>query len=149
MRLFAALMVFFYHASAERLNGQWLSGIGSFGHDAVIVFFVLSGFVIAYITNQRSSDISSFIKSRLARLYSVAIPALLFTVVADNVGIYLTPDIYLAPYYQDSYPLARFVHNLFFINELWFTSWRAFSNGPFWSLSYEFFTMLYLPLPFI
>lgn len=51
----------------------------------------------------------------------------------------MKPEIYVAPYYQDSYPITRFVNNLFFINELWFTSWRAFSNGPFWSLSYEFF----------
>ena len=67
-RLFAALLVFFYHASAERLNGQSLIGIASFGHDAIIVFFVLSGFVIAYITDCKSTDIGGFIKNRLARL---------------------------------------------------------------------------------
>jgi len=32
--------------------------------------------------------------------------------------------------------------SLFFLNEIWFTSCRAFSNLPFWSLSYEFFYYL-------
>ncbi len=148
LRLLSALLVFAYHAKAERLNGQWLSTVGNFGHDAVIVFFVLSGFVIAYTTSRQPADIGGFMKSRLARLYSVALPALLFTVIADSIGQYLKPEIYVAPYYQDSYPIARFISNVFFLNELWFKSWRAFSNGPFWSLSYEFFYYLLYALAF-
>ncbi|MDP5142037.1 acyltransferase [Rheinheimera baltica] len=148
LRLLSALLVFAYHARAERLNGQWIGVVGNFGHDAVIVFFVLSGFVIAYTTARKPADINSFIKSRLARLYSVAVPALIFTVLADYIGQYFNPSIYITPYYEDSQPLARFVYNLLFINEIWHTSWRAFSNGPFWSLSYEFFYYLIFALAF-
>lgn len=39
-------------------------------------------------------------------------------------------------------PAWRLLINLFFANELWFTSVRPFSNGPFWSLGYEFWYYL-------
>lgn len=145
LRITAALLVFAYHAKAKRLNGEWLSSIGSFGHDAVIIFFVLSGFVIAYTADRaaaQNSNINLFLKSRLARLTSVAIPALIFTVIADAIGQHFKPELYVAPYYIDSSPILRFIYNLLFLNEVWFSSWRAFSNGPFWSLSYEFFYYL-------
>ena len=145
LRITAALLVFAYHAKAKRLNGEWLSPIGNFGHDAVIIFFVLSGFVIAYTADKaaaQNSNINSFIKSRLARLTSVAIPALVFTVMADTLGQHFNPELYVEPYYIDSSPILRFMSNLLFLNEVWFSSWRAFSNGPFWSLSYEFFYYL-------
>ncbi len=54
--------------------GAW--GVASeMGREAVIVFFVLSGFVIAASTSQRRPDGRAYALSRLARLYSVALPA--------------------------------------------------------------------------
>lgn len=137
-RFVAALMVFFYHAKYERFDGAWLSGIGQYGHDAVMVFFVLSGFVIAYITTTRPGCLSMFARSRLARLYSVVIPALLLTVILDYTGMTINPDLYTHKHYEYGDPVFRFFSNLFFVNELWFNSWLAFSNSPFWSLCYEF-----------
>ncbi len=138
IRFFSALLVLFFHAKYARFDGSWLRGIGAYGHDAVIIFFVLSGFVITYITYSKETSLWSFSRSRLARLYSVVIPALLLTLILDFAGKQIDPSIYTGGFYQNSQPITRFFANLFFVNEIWFESWRAFSNGPFWSLSYEF-----------
>lgn len=47
------------------------------GHQAVIVFFVLSGFVIAYTTDRKDRTLKIYMANRLSRLWSVIIPALL------------------------------------------------------------------------
>jgi peptidoglycan/LPS O-acetylase OafA/YrhL len=49
------------------------------GSEAVMAFFVLSGFVIAYVADQRETTLQAFAAARLARLYSVIIPAMLLT----------------------------------------------------------------------
>lgn len=138
VRFLSAILVLTYHAKSSRYDGSWLKGIGAYGHDAVMVFFVLSGFVIAYVANNKESTIYEFSKSRFARLYSVVFPALIITLVLDYFGQLLDPSMYAGAHFEDSSPYYRFFSNLFFINEIWFESWLAFSNGPFWSLSYEF-----------
>ncbi len=137
LRFSSAMLVFTFHARYSRFDGAWLNNIGAFGHDAVMIFFVLSGFVIAYATN-KETGVMAYFKSRFARLYSVVVPALLLTLILDSVGKGLNPAMYIGGHYQDSQPIFRVLANLFFVNEIWFQSWRAFSNGPFWSLSYEF-----------
>ena len=138
LRFCSAILVVIFHASYARFDGGWLKSFGAYGHDAVMIFFVLSGFVIAYVTSFKETKLSDYAKSRLARLYSVVVPALILTLVLDYFGKILDPSMYAGLQYQDSDPVYRFFANIFFINELWFSSWRAFSNGPFWSLSYEF-----------
>lgn len=138
IRFLSAILVFVFHAKYKRYDGQWLTEVGAYGHDAVMVFFVLSGFVIAYITHAKESTLSEYSKSRLARLYSVMVPALILTLVLDYFGKGINPAMYIGGHYQASEPVYRFFANLFFANELWFQSWRAFSNGPFWSLPFEF-----------
>ncbi|MEZ9356184.1 acyltransferase family protein [Vibrio breoganii] len=138
LRFISALLVVFYHAKFPRFDGSWLKAVGAFGHDAVMVFFVLSGFVIAYVTSIKENDLATYVKKRIARLYSVALPALLITVILDYLGSAIDPEIYTGSHYESDLPILRFFMNLFFLNEIWFESWRAFSNGPFWSLSYEF-----------
>lgn len=138
LRFFSAMLVFVFHAKHSKFDGAWLNSVGGYGHDAVIVFFVLSGFVITYITSIKQSTFSNYSKDRLARLYSVVAPALLLTLILDFFGKYFDASMYTGGHYQSSDPVQRFLANIFFINEIWFSSWRAFSNGPFWSLSYEF-----------
>lgn len=138
LRFISAILVFFSHASYSRFDGAWLEGIGVYGHDAVMVFFVLSGFVIAYVSNTKESTVLSYSTSRLARLYSVVVPALIITLVLDHFGQTIDASTYTGEQYQASEPIMRVFASLFFVNELWFTSIRTFSNGPFWSLSYEF-----------
>jgi peptidoglycan/LPS O-acetylase OafA/YrhL len=94
IRFLAGLAVLLGHASYARFRGEWLQGIGFLKHDAVIVFFVLSGYVIAYVATHKEDDIIDYSISRFARLYSVVLPALLLTVFLDNWGALLDPQRY-------------------------------------------------------
>ena len=50
---------------------------------AVGVFFVLSGFVIGYAVHEREKDARSYFVGRAARVYSVAVPALVLTLMSE------------------------------------------------------------------
>ncbi len=140
IRFSAALTVFISHFAFTRLTGGTYSGFRELhiGSDAVIVFFVLSGYVIAYVANTRDKDFTNFALNRLSRLYSVVIPALILTVIVDKWGSSIDPVSYDGWWYADKQPVLRILANLFFVNELWFYGIRPFTNSPFWSLSYEF-----------
>lgn len=140
IRFLAALTVFFVHANYDRFtsNLPLVWRLKDFGNDAVMVFFVLSGFVIAYVADQKEKTPREYIVSRFARLYSVVVPALLVTVGIDHLGAHLVPEAYDGWWFQNDQPIWRFAANLLFVNEWWFNSVRPFSNGPFWSLGYEF-----------
>lgn len=137
IRVCAALLVVAYHAH------RYTPGIlpfTSFGHDAVVIFFVLSGYVIAYVTATRERTLVRYAVSRLARLMSVVVPALALTVVADAIGRAAPgADIYnsVMPYPGD-WPVVRVLSALTFTSELWFVSIVTLSNNAFWSLSFEF-----------
>ena len=139
IRFLAALMVFVVHATYQRFTGglPFFSRFSHLGNDAVMVFFVLSGFVIAYVVAQKERTIEEYAASRFARLYSVVVPALILTIVLDAAGSKLDPSLYTGRWYEYDFPLSRLLAGLTFTNELWFSYTRPFSNGPFWSLGYE------------
>lgn len=140
LRFAAALLVFIVHANYERftdgLPALWR--VAGLGNDAVMIFFVLSGFVIAYVSETREKGVAIYFSARLARLWSVTVPALALTLVLDYTGKQLSPAMYDGSWFQDSNPIFRTIANLFFFNEIWFWSIRPFSNGPYWSIGYEF-----------
>lgn len=140
IRFLAAVTVFFVHANYDRFTGGLpvLWRLKDLGNDAVMVFFVLSGFVIAYVSDQKEKTLKDYFVSRFARLYSVAIPALILTVILDHIGLRLDSQMYDGGWFQGDRPVWRLASNALFVNEMWFTSVRPFSNGPFWSLGYEF-----------
>jgi peptidoglycan/LPS O-acetylase OafA/YrhL len=107
------------------------------GNDAVMVFFVLSGFVIAHVAHEKEHSVQAYATSRLARLWSVAVPAIIITILLDQWGRTFDPAAYGEWWYQGSDPLDRILRALTFTNQLWFSSVRPFSNGPWWSLGYE------------
>ena len=113
---------------------------GRIGDAAVIVFFVLSGFVIAYVADTKERTIQVYAASRLARLWSILIPALAVTLIVDRIGLDLDPTVYegwgrsLAPL---SSPL-QLVPTAVFVNELWFAGIPPLSNAPAWSIAFEF-----------
>jgi peptidoglycan/LPS O-acetylase OafA/YrhL len=137
-RLTAAFVVLLSHFAYSRISGGEYLEFRRFGSDAVVLFFVLSGYVIAYVTAEREHTLRDYALSRLARLYSVVLPALIITIVLDQLGQRIDPRLYDGWWYADDQPFKRFFANLFFVNQLWFESIRPFSNGPFWSLGYEF-----------
>jgi peptidoglycan/LPS O-acetylase OafA/YrhL len=141
VRFLAAAAVFIAHANFDRLTGGlpyflWIDMATA--NDAVMVFFVLSGFVIAYVADTKENTLREFFLSRLARLWSVVIPALFLTVVLDYIGSRIDHSLYDWEWFRTDRPLLRFGASLLFVNELWFSSIRPFSNAPFWSIGYEF-----------
>ncbi|MDP9097025.1 MAG: acyltransferase family protein, partial [Pseudomonadota bacterium] len=68
------------------------------GHDAVMVFFVISGYVIAFAAENRDRTIDHFVVNRLARLWSVLLPSVLISAIAaitvgKDSGIIYAPAI--------------------------------------------------------
>ena len=104
-------------------------------HSAVIVFFVLSGFVISWAA-KRDGAAREYVLNRASRIYSVALPALALTWVTDNFLILHYPGI-IGALYQYAAPWKYLPMFLSFSNDFWFLSEDAFSNIPYWSLSYE------------
>ncbi len=137
VRFGAAVAVLVTHLAYPELSGGMLIAWRAYGNDAVMVFFVLSGLVIAQVAATRETTALSFVTSRLARLWSVALPALAITIVCDTIGRLSSPLLYQEWWYAADAPLWRSLRALTFTNELWFSSVRPFSNGPWWSLSYE------------
>ena len=104
LRFTAALTVFLHHANWLHLDGGALSWFRrDVGHSAVVIFFVLSGYVIAATLRPGATALDYAIK-RASRIYSVAVPAVLLTMAIDlgcqHWGV-PTP----APAYQLHHPL--------------------------------------------
>lgn len=137
IRFIAAVLVFTHHLAYERITGTTLGQLGAFGEDGVMIFFVLSGYVIAYVSVEKEGTPREYFSSRIARLYSVVIPALVLTVVLDYCGRQLDSTLYEGRT-NDSLPWLRALVSLSFTNQFWFSDIRYFSNVPYWSISFEF-----------
>ncbi|MYM66715.1 acyltransferase family protein [Pseudoduganella sp. FT55W] len=136
MRVVSALAVVLYHSNLRLLTADKLP-LSNHGHAAVIVFFVLSGYVIAHITDTRENTPAKYWSSRLARIYSLALPAVLLTPLLDQLGAAMAPPFYDGRTTHDLGWL-RILTSLAFLNEVWTLSIMSFSNVPYWSLCYEF-----------
>jgi peptidoglycan/LPS O-acetylase OafA/YrhL len=137
IRALAAILVLLSHASLDRLGGGWLQpAFAQAGTPSVIVFFVLSGFVIAWTAETKERAFKPYIINRLARLWSVVIPALIVTAIADPIGRTIDPAIYPS-FFPPDHPVERLIAAAGFLNQLWFFDIRPLSNAPYWSLSYE------------
>jgi peptidoglycan/LPS O-acetylase OafA/YrhL len=138
MRLLAAVLVFVGHASGQEWTGGRFWQVGRYMDTAVVTFFVMSGFVIAYVVQHKERTARAYGAGRLARLWSVVLPALALTFVIDAIGVRVAPQYYIGqPWYAGDMLLLRYVASLFFGNELWSAGLAPGINQPFWSLSYE------------
>ncbi|MGB2221401.1 acyltransferase family protein [Neptunomonas sp.] len=135
VRFLAAVLVLLYHSNWRELITDQVP-LGGYGHSAVIIFFVLSGFVIAYVSDVKEADAKSYAVNRLSRIYSVAIPVLLMTPLLDVWGESISPVFYEDKTTHDLW-YVRIFSSLLFLNEVWFVSIMSFSNVPYWSLCYE------------
>lgn len=142
VRFTAALAVLLHHFTDSRMSTGW-PHLGVLGHEAVCVFFVLSGFVIRLVTVRvtvtRSATFTQYVADRASRLYSVVAPALLATVLCEALAAALRPGAYAAM--RDAFawrdvPL-QLLANLTFTAQNWGYGLNPLSNAPFWSLSYE------------
>lgn len=136
VRVIAACTVFLAHFSRLGYTGTYTGFFSEFGHAGVVMFFVLSGYVIAFVCEHKHRDFGCYIRARFARLYSVLLFALLLTFVLDTTGRNLDPSVYTG--IPDSPPLAGALLVIMFVQQISFISFKYLSNGPLWSLSYEF-----------
>ncbi len=140
IRALAAFTVLFGHMAHIRFTGgdyyflrEW-----NVASDAVVVFFVISGLVIAYAA-ERDGDLRTYTFNRLSRIYTVIVPALLLTLLFDAIGTRITMEAYPQGYYQ-ALPLGEFLFRGLTLSPQWWGLMdpvRLGSNGPLWSLSYE------------
>lgn len=106
------------------------------GSDAVIVFFVLSGYVIAYVSDRPGMTARRYALDRLSRLWSVAVPAAGLALVL-GLGV-MCLGLQSGHYGIDS-PKALIVGsiiNVWFLGESWGQTFAPY-NFPFWSVNYE------------
>ncbi len=135
LRLLAALEVLAYHLSGFSFGFE-RTVFTSFGHQAVTIFFVLSGFVIRHAAGSSDGTLSAFAVSRITRVYSVALPCLVLTLLFDTIGRHFDPSLYVG-LITDGSALLRLGIGAAMLNEAW-VSVQMLSNTPYWSISYEF-----------
>lgn len=143
-------------------HGLWARafyGVTSCGHQSVVIFFVLSGYLIAGSVRRAVESGTwnwrRYGVQRVARLWVVLIPGLLLCALWDHLGMRsgwaprlyggLSGDHMILNVAQDE-TWAAFWRTLFFLHEI---LGRTFgSDGPLWSLAYEFWYYVLFPLGF-
>lgn len=134
VRFLAAVAVFLSHVPYVVDGMLWqLAGLG---HEAVVVFFVLSGFVIAYVCAGRGESAREYVIHRSLRIYSVALPAMLLTVVTYALIMHYNPSSLaaIAPNFKPLVPTLWY--GLTFTNQSW-QEIGILTNLAYWSMGYE------------
>jgi peptidoglycan/LPS O-acetylase OafA/YrhL len=153
----ALFFVDFHHVTRPSLLLKAVYFLTGFGHQAVMVFFVLSGFLISstVIKNHLSGTWSwrDYAISRATRLYVVLVPGLVLGLVWDfagsslfaGKGIYAHPLSGLGPaIVTDNLNAANFFGCMFYLQGKLCQSFG--SNGPLWSLANEFWYYVLFPV---
>ncbi|GGZ09328.1 acyltransferase family protein [Novosphingobium colocasiae] len=142
LRLGAALLVLVGHM-AEVFALHLPDLIHHSAKEGVAIFFVLSGFVIAFVTDGREKDWRAYARSRYLRMVSVVPLALVVLCLCYAIGVRIDPAAYapgplaLAGTVGDPPSLAGVLRYLTFTNELWFARGVISTGAPFWSLGFE------------
>ena len=137
VRFLAALAVVAMHFSQLGIvQGPWSQHLQLLGREAVVAFFVLSGFVIAYSADRRRPTARDYAVARCARLYSVALPVLLLG-FATATAMFGTSGTGHTTAYQLLKPYLYIPFHLLFMGELWNLSEVPPLLNPWWSLNYE------------
>jgi peptidoglycan/LPS O-acetylase OafA/YrhL len=152
VRFAAALTVFIEHVREHTKIGFaafwaahpfWYSHWDLFSQTAVAVFFVLSGYVIAHVLATRERTPVDYAAARLARLYSVVLPALLLTAVCNYLMELRYPTAFEAFQSGGITGVAlSYLGTAVFVNRFWLWPDLDVPNTPFWTLSFEAFYYL-------
>jgi peptidoglycan/LPS O-acetylase OafA/YrhL len=155
VRFLAALTVIIGHLSQGYFTTGWPPVLMYFAEGAVAVFFILSGFMIRYITRVKYGDLRRYAVDRVARIYSVVLPAIALTILFDLLSSHFNPAFYAVnfgvspghgafnlPLVHTALSLTwshvvRIALSLAMLSQAWFKDSSPLSNSPFWSLSYE------------
>ncbi len=148
VRALACLSVIFHHLTqrlAMQEQAAWVQEVQSFfliGSSGVSVFFVLSGFLLSfpfwkqYLENGRFPGIKTYILRRAARIMPGFYVALLFSVLLGFLLHTSAPHFWIRLFAGLSFT-AGFHYVTLFPSEL---------NGPLWSISFEVFCYVLMPI---
>lgn len=126
------------------------------GHEAVVVFFVLSGYFVggSVLRGIRRGSFSwrEYLFQRLTRLWTALIPALCLGLLLDSMTLAMSGSMNLsaASMPVQVFELAKrlnwstFIGNIFFLQGI--SVPLLGTNSSLWSLSYEFWYYLLFPL---
>ena len=154
-----ALMLKPAHETNLDVIGKIIYFLTGFGYQAVMLFFVLSGFFITrsiYFSFQKNKwSLKVYVINRLSRLWVVLIPALFLTFICDYLGVTFFLD---QPFYaqklehlelidtEKQLTILNFLGNASFLQTLLVPTYG--SNGPLWSLANEFWYYILIVLLF-
>ncbi|MCQ6278883.1 acyltransferase [Bacillus sp. EB600] len=133
IRFLSALVVFLFHFYVPLP-----------GYQAVMVFFVLSGYFISGTIlksiKENKWKWSEYLIKRIIRLWVVLLPCLFLTYLWANLQLNIFgPNQKIANYLD----VKTFLGNLFFLQGILVKTYGL--NGPLWSLSYEFWYYILFP----
>lgn len=115
---------------------QALSFLRYHGSAAVMLFWMISGFVMAlvYSGHGRQIDARAYTANRLSRLYPLHFLTLMYLLVLQSASFHLFGQ---GQIYHNTDPY-HFVLQVFFVSAFGFEEGLSF-NGPIWSVSAEVF----------
>lgn len=167
MRAVSAIIVMLGHLRAallpefgELVDASYLTQavyfVSGMGHQAVLVFFVLSGYFVGGSVLRQSGgfDVLDYAVARLSRLWVVLLPALILTMVLDAMLLAWWPHVLDLAHIES----WRCIPHDGLLQHDWVTLWGNVlflqtvyvpifgSNGPLWSLAYEAWYYLLFPL---
>lgn len=135
---------------APPVYAWWFFVAFELGHQAVIAFFVMSGYlvggaVLASIKKQKDF-MREYLIHRFARIYVVTIPALILTFCVDFIGRnwLQNSDIYGSDLFKGHFTFDVFAGNILNLQELYIPFYGT--NSPLWSLACEFWYYISFPL---
>jgi peptidoglycan/LPS O-acetylase OafA/YrhL len=156
VRFLAALTVAVGHLSEGYFTTGWSPVLMKFAVGSVSVFFILSGFMIRYVTRVKYGDLRRYTVDRFARIYSVLLPTLALTIIFGIIAAHFNYPYYFANFGKSSgritshIPLVqslltqswfrdgiRIFGTITMLSQSWFQDLVPLTNNPFWSLSYE------------
>lgn len=166
IRWASALQVVFFHTHhrlfekisevphASRSIGIYtISALSSFGGPAVLIFFILSGYLVGGRTLNRYLETGSFsiveyASSRLSRLWTVLIPSIIVVYILNNLSIYYFDGNMIYNREVAEQDLSGAAHvaacNLVFMQLVLCPTFG--DNGALWSLFHEFWYYVSFPL---
>lgn len=143
LRLSAAMLVFAGHM-ALMFALPLPSLLGHSAKEGVAIFFVLSGFVIAFVGKEKEQNWRAYACARALRMYSVVPLTVLVLLICHVLGSYIAPQLYDPAggggsdgVFGSPPNLPGILRYLTFTNEIWFDRSVIATGAPFWSLGYE------------
>ncbi len=138
-------LMFFMHYDIKGTAGFFYNFFTLLGDKAIMVFFVLSGYLIARSAHISVSqgNLTEYAVKRITRLWIVLIPALIMTFFWDKLTIKIFSDIG-SFFFESRLTWEVFFGNVFFLQDIIVP--RFGSNGPLWSLANEFWYYVLFPV---